>query len=140
MNASRSTARRATRVALLAACALAALQAGTATASDTCKDVTIKMVNRTDNEIKLTKLEYYDYDTGKWHREEVFGLDGEQKIEPDFAFSPTRNLQNIGNDKTKFRLSWKRHAGGVQWNSAPAVVTADFTCTNNTTRTIEVTG
>jgi hypothetical protein len=126
---------------LLKALPIAALLAcGTAFADDTCNNVTIKMSNRTTNEIKLTKFEYYDYDDNKWRTENLFGVDGEQKVEPSFAFSPKRDLGHIGNDKTKFRVSWKRHAGGSDWDPGPTVTTADFTCSDSMTKSIDITG
>lgn len=124
--------------ALIALCVGMALQANAAFASDTCKDVTVKMVNRTSNEIKLTKLEYYDYDKPTWRTENAFGTDGEQKVEPNFAFSPKRDLEHVGNDKTKIRVSLKRHAGGSDWDPGPTVYTTEFTCKDNMTKSIDI--
>ena len=111
---------------------------GSAQANDTCNNFTIKMTNRQSNEIKLTKLEYYDYDDHKWRTENVFGVDGEQKVEPNVFFSTKRDLQHIGGDKTNFRLSYKKHLGGSQWDDPKAITTADFTCSDNGSREIIV--
>ena len=124
--------------ALIATCIGMAFQANAAFAADNCKNVTIKMVNRTSNEIKLTKLEYYDFDTPTWRTENAFGVDGEQKVEPNFAFSPKRDLEKVGNDRTKLRVSWKRHAGGSDWDPGPTVTTSEFTCKDSMTRTVDI--
>ena len=135
-----TSSKRAKHAAFVAIWIGMALQTNAAFASDTCKNVTIKMVNRTSNEIKLTKLEYFDFDQPTWRTENAFGVDGEQKVEPNFTVSPKRDREKVGNDKTKIRVSWKRHAGGSDWDPGPSVTTAEFTCKDSMTKTVDIVG
>lgn len=104
-----------------------ALSMPSLTFAKSCKDVTIKVLNRSANEVKLTKLEYLK-DGENWLTENVFGLDGHQKLEPNVEFKTTRNLQRVGSEITQVRLTFERHLGGSKWEKAPALRSSAFAC------------
>jgi hypothetical protein len=112
---------------------------GTAQANDTCKNVKITMSNNTSDEIKLTKLEYKDFDKGKWNTENAFGVDGIQKLEHGVSMNTTRDLQNVGNDKTELRVTYQHHMGGTKWGDKITVTGDQFTCKNEGTHTVSLT-
>lgn len=116
--------RRAAFLAITSVLTLGIPSVGFAT---TCKDVTIKVINRSANEVKLTKLEYLK-DGENWLTENVFGLDGHQKLEPNVEFKTTRNLQRVGGETTHVRLTFERHLGGSKWEKAPALKSSGFAC------------
>ena len=94
-----------------------------------CKDVYILVQNSADVEVKVTKFEYKD--GSNWKTENMFGLDGFQKIEKDQHFIWVRDLEGIRNESTQFRVTFRRHIGGTAWASEEVVTTATFTCSDN---------
>ena len=102
-----------------------------------CQDFTIALQNGTDGEIKVTKFEYKDGSNFK--TENMFGLDGHQKIEKDHSVSFKRNLQGIGNENTQFRVTYKHHIGGINWGGANVQTTEEFIAQDNGNRTVTLT-
>lgn len=119
-----------------ALCMAAAALTTAHAASDTCKNVNITMSNSTSAEIKLTKLEYKDFDKNKWNTENVFGVDGVQKLEPGVSMKTTRDLQNVGNDPTQLRVTYQHHMGGTKWGDKLTATGAQFTCSDGTSNTL----
>ena len=78
-----------------------------------CENFTIILKNSCDGEIKATKFEYKD--GSNWKIENMFGVDGIQKIEQDHQLPFTRNLGGIGDENTCFRVTYKHHLGGTKW-------------------------
>jgi hypothetical protein len=103
---------------------------------DTCKDVGITIKNGTRDEIKVTKFEYFDFDKNKYLTENLLGLNGEQKLESKKSFTETRNLGQVGNDRTKFRVTYRHKIGGNQYESPVTEVSQPFTCSNNDKKTV----
>jgi hypothetical protein len=108
-------------------------------ASDTCKNVKISMSNQTGVEIKLTKLEYHDLDKNKWDTENVFGVDGIQKLENNVAMTTTRDLQNVGDDPTELRVTYQHHMGGTKYGDKITTTGSQFTCKDSSSHTVTLT-
>ncbi len=100
----------------------------------TCENFTITLQNSTDGEIKATKFEYED--EGTFKTENMFGLDGYQKIEKDHSVDFTRNLGGIGDETTRFRVTYKHHIGGTQWGVDNVQTTGSFVAHDNGSRTV----
>lgn len=99
-----------------------------------CEDFRIILKNHADGEVKATKFEYKD--GSKWKTENMFGLDGIQKIEKDHQVSFTRNLGGIGDESTKFRVTYKHHIGGTRWGSKLCEITSAFVAHDNGSKTV----
>ena len=91
---------------------------------DTCKNVKIKVINARPVQIKVTKIEYYDYDRGKWRSEAFVN----RKISKTKSYTWNRNLEHVKNDKTKVRITYKDHLGGTRWGSARTETGGTHTC------------
>lgn len=102
-----------------------------------CENFTITLHNSTDGEIKVTKFEYKDGSNFK--TENMFGLDGHQKIEKDHGVSFTRNLGGIGDESTQFRVTFKHHVGGTLWGDDNVQTTEVFTAHDNDDKTVNLT-
>ena len=102
-----------------------------------CEDFKITLKNSTHGEIKAKKFEYKD--GSKWRTENMFGLDGHQKIEKDHQVSWTRNLGGIGDESTKFRVTYVHHIGGTKWGSNLTETTNSFVAHDNGSRTVTMT-
>lgn len=108
------------------------LAAAGSVSAATCSNVKINMKNDTPDEIKVTKFEYED--GGAWKTENMFGVDGHQKIEsgaPNFTW--TRDLGGVGGESTKFKATYKHHSGGTVWGPDKTVTIGPFTCVDNNT-------
>ncbi len=111
-----------------AAFGLSLAAANHAFANDTCKNVVIKLVNDTADEIKVKTFEYYDFDKDGWRTENMFGIDGHQILEHGKSWSWTRDLEKVGDDNTKFRVTYQHHIGGTKWGADKTVTTDKFKC------------
>jgi len=99
--------------------------ANTAVGPDNCKDVTIKIINNLQQEIKVTELKYYDYDAQKWRNEYTWTA---LKVAPGMVRRRKRNLEHVDDDRTKVRIHYKRHRGGMSWTGITTLDSDDFTC------------
>lgn len=97
----------------------------------TCSNVKITLKNDTADEIKVTKFQYED--AGAWPSENMFGVDGYQKIESGHGFTWTRDLGGTGGEKTRFKATYKHHIGGTSWGPDKTVTIGPFTCVDNNT-------
>ena len=77
-----------------------------------CEDFTITLKNSTSGEIKATKFEYKD--GSNWRTENMFGLDGHQKIDEGRSISFKRDLEGVGDESTQFRVTYQHHLGGTK--------------------------
>lgn len=111
--------------------ALSAWMPPAAVASDTCKNVKIGIENATSDEIKVTKFEYLDKDKEKYRTENLLGIDGHQKIEPGQTFKVTRDLQQVGNDETRFQVTYSHRIGGDKYERSLTEISPRFTCSDN---------
>jgi hypothetical protein len=116
--------------------ALSAWMSPAAIAADTCENVAIGIKNGTRDEIKVTKFEYFDFDKNKYRTENLFGLDGKQSIERGQTFNVTRNLGQVGNDRTKFRVTYSHKIGGNKFEPPVTEVSPAFKCSNNDKKTV----
>lgn len=79
----------------------------------TCRDVSISIHNKTNDEIKVKRFEYL-YASNNWHTEHMFGVDGFQKLLPGKSMSWVRTLDGA---PSFYRLTYAHHIGGSKWNS-----------------------
>lgn len=103
----------------------------------TCENFLITLKNSCDGEIKVSKFEYKD--GSKWDSENMFGVDGVQKIEKDHAIPFRRNLGGIGEESTQFRVTYKHHLGGTKWGDDIVETTPAFTAHDNHSKTVVLT-
>ncbi len=98
--------------------------------SETCKNVEIKLINATKDEIKLTKLEYDD--SGQYRTEiGVFGVDGKQKLQQKKSFEKTRDLKKVNDEQTHIRVTYRHLIGGDKYESPVTQKSSTFTCRDN---------
>jgi hypothetical protein len=102
-----------------------------------CENFKITLKNSTHAEIKAKKFEYKD--GSKWKTENMFGLDGHQKIEKDHQVPFTRNIGGIGDEKTCFRVTYSHHIGGSKWSQNMVKTTGMFTAHDNGSKTVTLT-
>jgi hypothetical protein len=119
--------------------ASALTQGGKLLASDNCKNVVITISNQTADEVKVKKFEYRDFDKADWKTENMFGVDGFQKLMTGRHYSWTRDLESVLNDKTKFRVTYVHHIGGSKWGSDLTETTNEFTCKGDLEETVTLT-
>ena len=103
----------------------------------TADNFTIKLRNCTNSEIKAKKFEYKD--GAKWKTENMFGLDGHQKIEKVHEVAFTRNLRGIGSENTCFRVTYSHHIGGTKWSKNYIETTTMFKAEDNKSKTVTLT-
>jgi hypothetical protein len=79
------------------------------------KNVTLTIINYSDAEVKVSKVEYQD--GSDWRPEHCLGFDGIQKIEPhgQSIIFPSRDLEHVGGQETEFQVTYREHAGGTSW-------------------------
>lgn len=102
-----------------------------------CENFMITLQNSCDGEIKATKFEYLD--GSNWKTENMFNLDGHQKIEKDHAIPFNRALAGIGDESTKFRVTYKHHLGGTKWGPTLVETTDAFVAHDNGSHTVALT-
>lgn len=102
-----------------------------------CQDFTVTLKNDTDGQIKATKFEYKD--GSKWKTENLFGIDGHQKIDENRSVNFKRNLQGIGDESTQFKVTYQNHLGGTKWSDDHIETTEVFTAHDNGNKTVTLT-
>lgn len=107
------------------------MMGNTAFAGDLCKSVDIRISNQTGYTAKVTKVEYYDYDTNQWRSEALT----QQILQDNVLWTWNRNLEHIDNDLTKLRVSYKEKYGGAfgGWSNTFSKTSGQFTCRDNGT-------
>lgn len=125
--------KRSSIVASLVAAGLCAGVTGAAFAAN-CETVKVTLHNSTDDEIKVTKFEYKD--GSNWKTENMFGLDGFQRINEHTGIYWTRDLGGIGSESTQFKTTYQHHAGGTVWGPAMTEYTSTFTCLDKHSYTV----
>ncbi len=109
-------------------------------ASDNCKNVVITLSNKTDDDIRVKKFEYRDFDKGDWKTEVIFGLDGHQDLEEGKSYTfNSQNLESVLKDTTEFRFTYAHRIGGNKWEPDVTQTTGTFTCTEGMTKTVSLT-
>ena len=102
-----------------------------------CQDFKITLKNAAGGEIKATQFQYKD--GARWKTENMFGLDGYQKIEKDHQVTFTRDLEGIGSESTQFRVTYRHHIGGTVWGDEIVETTGSFTAYDNGSKTVTLT-
>ncbi len=116
---------------MLLALSLAVIPSATAA---NCQDFNFTIKNATSDEIKVKKIEYLDQ--GTWRTEHALGIDGYKKLEPGKAETFNRNLERIGGEATRFRITYAHHNGGSQWEDDIVFESSSFTCNDKGSTTI----
>ena len=101
--------------------------------SETCKNVNITLQNDTKDDIKVTKLEYYDFDNDQYRTETgIFGPSGNLGIFEGNNFPINkRDLEKVNNESTKIRVTYRQRSGnGNKYGSSKTETTPTFTCTS----------
>lgn len=119
--------------------ASALTQGGKLLANDNCKNVVITITNQTPDEVKVKTFEYRDFDKENWKTENMFGIDGFQKLMAGQHYSWTRDLESVRDDKTEFRVTYVHHIGGSKWGSDLTETTDQFTCGEGLRKTVTLT-
>ena len=110
------------------------MMGGNALAGDNCKNFDIKIDNYSGYQVKVTKVEYYDYDKTKWRNENLT-----QKIlQNNVRWTWERDLEHVDNDHTKFKVSYKEKYGGSfnGYSSTKYAYSSKFVCKDNGARTV----
>jgi hypothetical protein len=112
--------------------------ADTAFARDVCKNVKITITNTTPDTIKVKKFEYFDADKNKFRTENLLGVDGREILDSNKSFTTTRNLGQVGNDTTAFKVTYQHRIGGIKFESPVSVMTGNFKCTDGIDKTVSL--
>ena len=110
------------------------MMGGTALAADNCKNFDIKIHNISGYQVKVTKVEYYDYDKSKWRSEALT----HKVLQNNVLWTWERNLEHVDNDHTKFKVSFKEKYGGAVggYSSTKRAYSSKFVCKDNGSRTV----
>ena len=94
---------------------------------DLCKDVKIIIHNNSAQKIKVTKLQYRDYDLAgnHWRKETTWTT---LRIAPKTVRYRFRNLEHVGNDRTRVKIYVKKHLGGSRWLKGSWRSSEEFEC------------
>ncbi len=104
---------------------------------DNCKDVRISVFNDHPVEVKVTKIEYRDYDRdNKWRNES--GVN--RKIATTKHYQFLRNFEHVKNDDTKIRITYRENLGGSRWGGEQTVEGAKHQCTEGEYNRIHLPG
>lgn len=105
--------------------------------NDNCKDVRISVFNDHPVEVKVTKIEYRDYDKeNKWRSEALVN----RKIATTKHYQFSRNLEHVKNDDTKIRITYKEHLGGSRWGKELTVTGSKHECSKGEYNRIHLPG
>ncbi len=123
----------------LAAFLLAALTMSTPAhaLNDNCKDVRISVFNDHPVEVKVTKIEYRDYDKDNKWRSEGFV---DRKIATTKHYQFVKNLEHVKNDDTTIRIVYKENLGGSRWSGENTVTGSKHTCSEGEYNRIHLPG
>lgn len=103
----------------------------------TAENFKITLQNETHAEIKVTKFEYKD--GSKFKTENMFGVDGNHKIEPEHGFYWRRDLGGIGDECTQFRVTYQHHFGDNEYGNNICHLTGSFIAHDNGEKVITLT-
>lgn len=102
---------------------------------DNCTNFRIRVVNSGEAPIKVTKLQYRDYDVNVTRTEAI----GNRRINSNRSHTWTRNLQRVDNDETRLIVTYReKRAYQAGYHPARTISTARFTCSDNGIRTIRI--
>lgn len=88
-------------------------------------------------EVKVTKIEYRDYDKDdKWRSEAFIN----RKIATTKGYQFLQNFEHVKNDDTRIRITYKENLGGSRWSSERTVLGAKHKCTEGEFNRIHLPG
>ncbi|QDZ02124.1 hypothetical protein FQ775_18020 [Nitratireductor mangrovi] len=121
-----STKLAGTAIALAAALAGTALPAAPAFASEHCKKVYLKVVNRTGSEIKVIDLDYWDPSSNKWRSEPTKN----EVIPNGQVWQETRRLERVNAERTRLRVEYRlpKSKGFGNWGKKQRGYSGYATC------------
>ena len=100
-----------------------------------CENFTIILVNNVGHKIKVDKFQYRD--GSRWKTENLLGVDGHKKLDIGQSWSKTRNLGGIGNEQTRFRVTYHQKTPRSGYWATNIVETTDsFTAQDNGRKTV----
>ena len=102
--------------------------------NDNCKNFDIKVKNHSGYQVKITKVEYKDYDKNKWRNESLT----QKVLQNNVLWTWERNLEHVDNDNTKLKISYKEKYGGAfgGYSSTKTAYSSKFVCKDNGARTV----
>ncbi|WP_026927396.1 hypothetical protein [Granulicoccus phenolivorans] len=103
-----------------------------------CENFTIHLFNDTGVEIRATKFEYRDGTRSK--TENMFGINGGDRIDSGGDERYVRNLQGIGSENTEFTVTYQQRQGTHNWSSNQVHTTGTFRAEDNGHEDIHITG
>lgn len=89
---------------------------------DNCKKVHIKITNHKIQEIKVTRVEYKDFDSNIWRMERSWIP---LKIAPGITRTRKRNLEHVKYDPTIIQIYYRINLGGSSWSKKLHTVQSD---------------
>jgi hypothetical protein len=102
---------------------------------DNCTGFRIQVVNASGAPVKVTKLEYRDYDVNVLRSEAI----GNRRINPNTSHTWTRNLQRVDNDLTNLTITYReKRAYQAGYHPARTVSSGRFVCRDNGIRTVRI--
>ena len=113
-------------LALVTVCAIAP----PAQASDTCKDVTIKLTNKLDVKVMVVNFQWYDYDKERWRDPVDFTFESQVIDANGGVKSYLKNLTGVKHDKMKLKVKyWKAKKGILnKWDEGFEVIGQPHAC------------
>lgn len=108
------------KAAMIGAVAITGIMATQATQPaqadwDICKDVRIKVVNKTNKSIKLVDLDYIDMRIDRKRSENI----SNRVIEKGKSYTWTRNLEKVKNTNIKIRAQYQTLKSNGKWKWKP---------------------
>ncbi|MEZ5536932.1 MAG: hypothetical protein R3F02_15075 [Thiolinea sp.] len=102
---------------------------------DACNDFDIRVRNLTGSEIKVTKVEYADYDRGIYRTE----IRGNQRIDQGDTHVWERRLAHVDNDRTNLRVSYRvKRPNRVGFYPERTINSGDFICRDHGSRFVTI--
>ena len=124
-------------IAALLAAALVMVSTPAHALGDNCKDVRIAVFNDHAVEVKVTKIEYRDFDRDDKWRSEAF-ID--RKIATTKSYQFVQNLERVKNDDTMIRITYKENEGGSRWSSDRTATGSKHKCSEGEYNRIHLPG
>ncbi len=124
-------------IVALSAAAFAVMPAPAQALGDDCKDVRISVFNDHPVEVKVTKIEYRDFDRDDKWRSEAFV---DRKIATTKHYQFVRNLEHVKNDDTMIRITYKEDEGGSRWSDDRVVTGSKHKCSEGEYNRIHLPG
>jgi hypothetical protein len=99
-------------------------------AGERCQQLNINITNKSEAEIKITAVDYFDPQQRQWRNEARI----EQILANNAQWQWRRSLEQVRDATTRLRITYQTRLTGLHLNNYSAKRTAEsapFTCTNN---------